>query len=341
METRRFGASTVETSVIGFGTWPIGGARYGSSDDRAGIRAIQVALDRGITCFDTAPSYGNGHAEELLGEALGARRSEAVIVTKGGMVWDDKSFILGQDSSKDHLERTLADSLRRLRTDYVDLYLIHWPDSQTELAQVARTLESFIDRGMARAIGVSNFTTVQIRELSDAMTAHRIAASQVGFSLFDQRWAKETFTVCEELEIGVMAYGPLAHGLLTGALSKETEFDPTDWRAAGVIFGQPLLTPENRDRNLAVIEELGRLASSKGCSLPQLAIAWVLHDPQVTVALVGARNEEEITEAAPAAELTLTEDDLKEIERIMEGAAGLSVSLPAGGTSRATTQQGA
>lgn len=343
MKYRPFGVSSVESSVIGFGTWPIGGARYGSSDDRAAIRAIQAALDQGVICFDTAPSYGNGHAEELLGQALGPRRSDAVIVTKGGMVWDDKSFILGQDSSRDHLERTLNDSLKRLQTDYVDLYLIHWPDTGTSMEDVAQNLESIVDRGMARAVGVSNFTGDQIHELASAMRSHRIAASQVGFSLFDQRWARDTFAPCRQLEIGVMAYGPLAHGILTGGLTRETTFDETDWRSAGVIFGQPLLTPENRMQNLAVVEQLQELATSKGWSLPQLAIAWVLHHEPVTVALVGARNEQEIAEAGRAADVVLNEQDLAEIERIMEGAVGLTVALPAGGTSRATAtpQQGA
>src|SRR5687767_12496219 len=129
MEQRSFGTSTLTSSIIGFGTWPIGGARYGPSDDAAATEALRTALDLGITCFDTAPSYGNGHAEELLGRSLVGRRQEAVIVTKGGLVWDEASAVHGRDSTKPHLERVLDDSLRRLRTDYVDLYLIHWPDT--------------------------------------------------------------------------------------------------------------------------------------------------------------------------------------------------------------------
>lgn len=343
MRYRPFGGSLVESSVIGFGTWPIGGARYGGSDDQDAERAIQAALDQGVTCFDTAPSYGNGHAEELLGRALGSRRRDAVIVTKGGMVWDDKSFILGQDSSRAHLERTLQDSLKRLQTDYVDLYLIHWPDDATPLDDVARTLEAFVERGLARAVGVSNFTGDQILELAGAMRSQRLAASQVGFSLFDRRWARETFETCRQLQIGVMAYGPLAHGMLAGTLTHETRFDETDWRSAGVIFGQPLLTPENRQQNLTVVEELQDLAASQGWSLPQLAIAWVLRHEPVTVALVGARNEQEITAAAQAANVMLSERELADIDRIMAGAVGMTEALPAGGTSRATTtiQRGA
>jgi aryl-alcohol dehydrogenase-like predicted oxidoreductase len=341
MDTRRFGASGLCASVVGFGTWPIGGARYGKSDDGEAVRAIHAALDAGVTLFDTAPSYGNGHAEEVLGKALAGRREEAVITTKGGMIWDEKSFVTGLDSSREHLVSGLEASLRRLGTDYVDLFLLHWPDETTPMAEIAASLEQLVDSSKARAIGVCNLRADQLREIAGAAAAHPIVASQVGFSLFDRRWADETFATCRELAIGVMAYGPLAHGLLTGAISRETIFDESDWRASGVFFGQPLLTPEHRERNFAVIDALGAFAAGKGITLPQLAIAWALsHDP-VTVALVGARDEREITEAAGAAAIHLSDDDLTAIDAIMREAASMTSTLPAGGTSRATRQQGA
>jgi aryl-alcohol dehydrogenase-like predicted oxidoreductase len=328
MDYRRFGASDLTTSAIGFGTWPIGGARYGASDDRQAIRAIQAAHDLGITCFDTAPSYGNGHAEELLARALGPRRGEAVIVTKGGLVWDAESRVHGRDSRRERLDEVLEGSLRRLETDYVDLYLIHWPDPATPLDDVAASLESLVVRGKTRAVGVSNFSCAQLRQLAGAMTATRPVANQVSFSLFDRRWAVDGFDACLELGVGVMAYGPLAHGLLAGAIRRETIFEATDWRAAGVIFGQSLLTPENREQNLAVVDRLRDLAVARGTTLPRLAIAWVLRHPPVAVALVGARNENEIAEAAGGAEVRLTDDDLRAIEEIMADAAGLTTELP-------------
>jgi aryl-alcohol dehydrogenase-like predicted oxidoreductase len=328
MEHRRFGASDLTTSVIGFGTWPIGGARYGASDDRQAIRAIQAALDLGITCFDTAPSYGNGHAEELLARALGSRRDEAVIVTKGGLVWDAESRVHGRDSRRQRLDEVLEGSLRRLETDYVDLYLIHWPDPATPLDDVAASLESLVERGKARAVGVSNFSCTQLQQLAGAMTSIRPVANQVSFSLFDRRWAVDGFDICRELGVGVMAYGPLAHGLLAGAITRETVFDATDWRAAGVIFGQSLLTPENRERNLTVVDRLRDFAAARDTTLPRLAIGWVLRHAPVAVALVGARNEREIAEAAGAAEVHLTDDDLQEIKEIMADAAGLTTELP-------------
>jgi aryl-alcohol dehydrogenase-like predicted oxidoreductase len=339
MEQRCFGSSGICSSVIGFGTWPIGGARYGQSDDAEAIAAIHAALDAGVTLFDTAPSYGNCHAEDLLGRALAGRRKEAIVVTKGGMIWDENSFVLGQDSSREHLERGLDESLGRLQTDYVDLFLLHWPDGETPMAEIAASMESLVDSGKARAIGVCNLNAAQLREIAAAATKHPIVANQIGFSLFDRRWADETFAVSQEFDIGVMAYGPLAHGLLTGAYGRDTAFDDRDWRKAGVIFGQPLLTPENRDQNLDVIESLGNFAAKRGISLVQLAIAWVLAHKPVTVALTGARNANEILGCAAAAGVTLDATELAEIDAIMANAAGMTNELPAGVPTKPTTPQ--
>ena len=327
MEQREFGRSGLRAAVVGFGTWPIGGARYGASDDAAALEAIRAALDAGVTLFDTAPSYGNGHAEELLGKALAGRRHEAVIATKGGLIWDQASQVHGRDSTGPYLERLIDDSLRRLGTDYVDLYLIHWPDTSTPLAETMTALEGFVRAGKVRQIGVSNFRAAQLRTAAAALTEHRLAANQVSFSLFDRRWRDDGFATCRELGIGVMAYGPLAHGLLAGTITRETVFDETDWRGTGVFFGQPLLTPENRERNHAVVDRLAAIAADLGASLPQLALAWVLADRDVTVALVGARNRREIETAVGAADLTLTPDVLAQIDEAMSHAAGLTTEM--------------
>ncbi|MGH2531385.1 MAG: aldo/keto reductase [Thermomicrobiales bacterium] len=327
MEYRPFGITDLKTSAIGFGTWPIGGARYGPSDDADGIRAIQAALAAGVTCFDSAPSYGNGHAEELLGRALKGHRAEAVIVTKGGLVWDKGSAVHGRNSRADWLESNLDASLRRLATDYVDLFLIHWPDLNTPLEEVAAGLKGLVATGKTRHVGVSNFTGDQVRTLAAAMAGTPVAANQISFSLFDGRWARSTFPACRDLGVGVMAYGPLAHGLLAGAVTRDTVFDPTDWRAAGVIFGQPLLTLENRVRNLDVVDRLKGVATGLGVGLPQLAIAWVLAHDLVSVALVGARNDHEITDAIGAASVRLSDADMEGIIGIMQDAAGLTDTM--------------
>lgn len=327
MERRRFGATDLEVSAIGLGTWPMGGARYGQSDDQDAERTIRAALDVGITCFDSAPSYGNGHAEELLGRGLQKHRGEAVIVTKGGLIWNDQSEVSGRDSSIDYLAAKLDESLTRLRTDYVDLFLIHWPDAATPSEQVAAALRELVETGKTRYVGVSNFSGERLREVAAVMGDVPLAANQVSYHLFDPRWARSSFDVCRELGIGVMAYGSLAHGLLTGSFTMETTFEESDWRAAGVIFGQPLLTPENREQNLAVVDRLKAIADESEMTLPQLAIAWVLSNPVVTVALAGARVPAEIAESAAAGTTSLDASTLSQIEEVMSAAVGLVPEL--------------
>lgn len=329
---RKFGSSDLAVTLVGMGTWPIGGARYGGSEDAAAIRAIHAALDSGVSCFDTAPSYGNGHAEEILGQALktapGFDRGKVTIVTKGGLLWDEKSNVLGRCGKRDYLIEKLDESLRRLQTDYVDLYLIHWPDLETPLQETMEALEEIVASGRARYVGVSNFTGEQLREAARFLTTTRLVANQIGFHLFDRRWANASFDACDELGVGVMAYGPLAHGLLSGAFTRGMTFEPTDWRASGMIFGQALLTPGNFERNLDVVDRLTEIARDIGTTLPRLAIAWVLSHPTVTVALVGARNEAEMADAVAAALVELDGPTLAAINEAMQGAAGLSDELP-------------
>jgi len=329
MQKRRFGQSALEVSAIGLGTWPIGGARYGQSDDASAERTISAALDAGITCFDTAPSYGNGHAEELLGRALKGRRDDVVLVTKGGLVWNEKSEVLGQDGSADHLEATLQESLRRLQTDYVDLFMIHWPDTSMPAARTADALRALVDAGKTRYIGVSNYTGPELRELAGALGDVPLIANQISYHLFDRRWARSSFDTCRELGAGVMAYGSLAHGLLSGTFTRDIAFDASDWRASGMIFGQPLLTEQNLARNLEVVDRLTEIASSTNMALPQLALSWVLAHPLISVALVGARTPKEIQEAAEATTNPLDESYLQRIDDVLAGAAGMAPSLTA------------
>jgi aryl-alcohol dehydrogenase-like predicted oxidoreductase len=309
------------------GTWPIGGARYGSSDDQDALHALAAALDAGITLFDTAPSYGNGHAEELLGQALKGRRDDALIVSKGGLVWDDASNVLGRDSSRDALERNLEQSLRRLQTDYLDVFMIHWPDAERNFDDVAEVLLSIKASGKAKAIGVSNFTGEQLRTLQALVAPEPLVVNQFSFSLLDSRWSALNFDTCAELGIGVMAYGPLAHGILAGAITRDTIFDERDWRRSGMIFGQALLTPENRETNHQVVDDLAALAGELGIKLPQLALAWVLHHEPVSVALVGARTAPEIQDAVVAANVQLDTATMARIDEIAARVAGRSLEV--------------
>jgi aryl-alcohol dehydrogenase-like predicted oxidoreductase len=332
MQYRTMGASDLTVSAIGFGCWEMGGT-YGAIDDQEAIDAIHRAIDLGVTLFDTALVYGYdaarspegaGRSEVLLGEALGARRREVLVVTKGALPTRP-----GQKARRDSRYASVMEdcerSLANLGTDYIDLYLIHWPDVETPFAEPMRALNDLLAAGKVRYVGVSNFSAAQLRE-SRAIAP--IIANQVGYNLFDRRWEREMFPTAAELGIGIMAYGPLAHGLLTGAFTPDTTFVDSDWRSRGVIFGQPLFEPDNFRQNLAVVDRLKVVAARKGTTLPRLALAWVLSNPQVAVALSGTRRPVEIEENIEALAIELSPAERAEIDEIMTGAAGQVDEVP-------------
>jgi myo-inositol catabolism protein IolS len=326
MEYRRMGNSDLTVSAIGFGCWPMGGTQYGPVDEADESRAVQHALDRGITLFDTAPAYGHGHAEEVLGRALGRRRGEAIVVTKCGLVWDAAADRFRRDSSRANILTEIDASLRRLGTDYLDLYLIHWPDVATPFAESMETLQEIVRAGKARYVGVSNFQADQIRECRERAA---LVANQVGYNLFERRWERDVFATCRERGIGIMAYGSLCHGLLTGAWTPGSTFVDWDWRSRGSAFGQKLFEGENFLKNLKVVERLKEVARAKGTTLPCLALTWVLHNPAVGVALVGFRTPAEVDDSLTATDIRLNDDDLAQIDDIMHAAAGQTDELPA------------
>jgi aryl-alcohol dehydrogenase-like predicted oxidoreductase len=325
MDYRRMGASELEVSAIGFGCWEMGGTNYGPIDEVEAVAAIGRALDLGVTLFDTAPGYGFGHSEEVLGRALGARRRDVVLVSKTAVSWDPVTFTRKLDSRYSTVKRITEESLRRLGTDHLDLLLIHWPDVDTPLEETMRALDDLASEGKTRYVGVSNFTAYELRE---GQKYAPICANQVGYNLFDRRWEREMFPTAQELGIGVMAYGPMAHGLLTGAMGRDTAFDPADWRSSGVIFGQRLFSPESLPRNLEVVERLKAVAARHGTSLPRLALAWVLRHPAVAVALSGCRTPGEIEENVRALEVGVDDEVAGEVEGIMAGAAGQVEAVP-------------
>jgi aryl-alcohol dehydrogenase-like predicted oxidoreductase len=323
MQYRQMGSSDLVVSAIGFGCWEMGGT-YGAIDDREAIDAIRRAMDLGVTLFDTARVYGTGRSEELLARGLGTDRSKIILVTKGALPTRP-----GQKERRDaryaSVMQDCEESLKALKTDYLDLYLIHWPDVETPIEETARALNDLREAGKVRYVGVSNFSATQLREV------HALApviTNQVGYNLFDRRWEHAMFSTAGELGVGIMAYGPLAHGLLTGAFTTQNNFVETDWRSRGIIFGQPLFTPENLPKNLAVVEQLKGFAADKGTTLPRLALAWVLSHPLVAVALSGTRRPAEIEENVEALSLSLTPAEKQQIDQIMAGAAGQVAQIP-------------
>ncbi len=333
MQTRRMGASDLETSAIGFGCWELGGT-FGHIDDTEIVNAIQCAIDLGVTLFDSAHVYGfdsgmknwngAGRSEEVLGKALGARRADVHVVTKGG-VPTRPGQVFPRDGRYAEVLKDAEASLKALGTDYVDLYLMHWPDKNVPIEEMMRALNDLLQAGKARYVGVSNFPSAKLRE---ARQYAPIVANQVGYNLFDRRWEREIFSTARDLGIGIMSYGPLAHGLLTGTFTVQTTFEETDWRHKGMLFGQALFAPEHFATNLAVVEKLPAVADRKCVSLPRFALAWVLAQPQVSVGIVGARNPIEIADNAKALDVTFSEAELAEIDQIMLGASGQVDFLP-------------
>ncbi|MBV9174187.1 MAG: aldo/keto reductase [Chloroflexi bacterium] len=323
MQYRRMGQSDLEVSVIGFGAWEVGGS-YGAFDEREFMDAVQRALDLGVTLFDTALAYGAGRSESLLGRALGKRRSEAVVVTKGGLPTRPDSK-RPADGRYESIMKDIDTSLQALGMDYVDLFLQHWPDSDTPIEESMHALLDVQKAGKARYIGVSNYHP---QDLRTAREHAPIVTNQVGYNLFDRRWERQMFPTAREIGVGVMAYGPMAHGLLTGAFTRETAFDEHDWRRRGVIFGQALFTPENFPTNIGVVEKLQQIAGELGVGLAPLAIAWVLRDPVVAVALSGTRRPQEIEENVKAVDIQFSDDVLRRIDEAMTGVAGQTQDLP-------------
>jgi aryl-alcohol dehydrogenase-like predicted oxidoreductase len=326
MKTNRMGKSNFKCSAVGFGCWELGGT-YGTFSESEIVGAIHRAIDLGVTLFDTAHVYGYdsvtqpdgaGRSEELLGHALGARRKDVLIVTKGGNPTrpDQKR---PRDASYASVMKDCELSLRALGTDYIDLYLMHWPDQTVPWEETMRALNDLLAAGKVRYIGGSNYRAADLRE---ARRYGPIVANQVGYNMFDRRWELEMFSTAAELGVGVMAYGPLAHGLLTGTMTSQTTFEKTDWRHKGMLFGQALFAPEHFAKNIAVVEKLKGIAARKGISVARLALGWVAANPVVSVALVGARNVREIEDNVEAVGVQFTPAELAEVDAIMKEASG-------------------
>lgn len=314
MQHRRLGTAGPELTTLGFGCWAIGGAgwagSWGPQDDRDSIRAIHAALDAGINWFDTAAVYGLGHSEEVLARALGSRRNEVIVATKFGRVWDDQGN-LSNDSRYESVLRQVDDSLRRLGTDHIDLYQQHWPDHTTgaTVAETMRALEELLRAGKVRAIGVSNF---DVPLLEQALAVRQLDSLQPPYSLLRRDVEAEILPYCRAHGIGVVAYSPLASGLLGGRYTPDTTFATGDWRSR-----DPRFSGEGLRANLARVDRLKEIAQRFERTVSQLAIAWVLANPAVTSAIVGVRTPAHIHDALPAAEWALDARTLDEIDAVM------------------------
>ena len=316
MEKRRMGTTDLECTGIGFGTWEMSTTMYGDIDVDEASRSVQSAIDAGINLFDTAEVYGPFYSEEILGKALGNRRKEIILVTKVGFNCLPSYKVTGRTSKYDDIISHTEGCLQRLQTDFIDLLLIHWRDFDTPLEESVRALEKLVSDGKIRYWGVSNF---DVEMMDTCRRKGSLSVNQVGYNLFDRRMETQVLPYCAEKNIGFMAYGSLAFGLLTGAFTPETTFDENDWRRTNVSsFGLPLFDREPFLKELQVGKRLAELAAKYDKSLPQLAIAWVLGNPAVSVALVGMRNDKELKENVAAADWRLSEPDRAEIDQIFK-----------------------
>jgi aryl-alcohol dehydrogenase-like predicted oxidoreductase len=315
MKTRQLGNTDLHITPIGFGSWAVGGGGYqfgwGPQDDEQSIAAINHALGLGINWIDTAAVYGLGHAEEIVARALKDRSERPYIFTKCGRVWDDHGEITGNLKAQS-IRRECENSLRRLQMDVIDLYQIHWPDPDSEIEEGWATMAELKKEGKVRYIGVSNFN---INQMQRAMEIAPISSLQPPFSLIESNIRKDILPFCQEHNIGVIVYSPMASGLLTGSMTREriANFPDDDWRKHDPEFQEPRLS-----RNLELVAKLNEVAFMHNVTPGVVAIAWTLQHPGVTGAIVGARRPEQIDGIIPAAEFRLADSEAARIEEFLK-----------------------
>ncbi len=310
MNTHRLGSQGPEISVIGFGAWEAGGDMWGPNpaEDEV-VAAIRGALDAGMTWLDTAEVYGRGTSEELVGRALEGRRDDIFVATKVAPAPSGTGF------RADEVREACQASLKRLGTDWIDLYQLHWPDGTgVPLEETWGGMAALVEEGLVRLIGVSNYGREGIER---CMAIRHVDSLQPEFSLLNLD-NRELIRWCGDRGIGVVAYGPLAFGLLTGAITTETRFHDRDWRSGGAGMGnyRRLFAPGKIERSLAVVDGLRPIAERLGATVAQVALAWVWHQPGVTSAIAGSRNARHVQENVAAGDVDLDEATLAEIEAL-------------------------
>jgi aryl-alcohol dehydrogenase-like predicted oxidoreductase len=310
MEYALISGTEMKVSRIAQGTWAIGGWMWGGTDEKESIRTIHAALDKGINLIDTAPVYGFGVSEEIVGKAIEERghREKVFIATKVGLEWHNGSVT--RNSSPDRIRKEIQDSLRRLRTDYIDIYQVHWPDSAVPIEETARTMQSLFQEGLIRAIGVSNYSPDQMTEFMSVSKLHTV---QPPYNLFEQEIDRDVLPYVRENKLNAFAYGPLCRGLLTGTMQLDTKFTGDDLRRSDPKFQAPRF-----EQYLSAVRQLGTLAKKRyGKHVMDLAVRWVLDTPGITTALWGARHPKELEAVSGALDWKLDADALAEIDQIL------------------------
>jgi aryl-alcohol dehydrogenase-like predicted oxidoreductase len=325
MEHRKLGETDLSVSVITFGAWAAGGWMWGGNDDKEAVAAMRTAYDLGVTSIDTAPAYGQGKSEELVGEAIKhLQRDKVQLLTKFGLRWDlakGKFFFKSKDNDgkdidihryagRDSVIQECENSLKRLGTDYIDLFQIHWPDETTPIDETMEALLRLKEQGKIREAGVSNYDAAQMKTAEKTI---KLASNQVPFSMVNRGIEKELIPYCIEHKKAILAYSPMEGGLLTGKIKPGHKFGEGDHRQGNKYFKD-----DNVNRTNAFLQKIKPLADEKHASLGQLVIRWTIDHPGITIALVGARNPEQATQNAKAFDVKLSKEEIKFIDDELE-----------------------
>jgi aryl-alcohol dehydrogenase-like predicted oxidoreductase len=323
MEYRTLGKSEIKVTELAFGAWAIGGWMWGGADSKDAIKAIETAIDHGMTTIDTAAVYGFGLSEELVGKATKGKRNKVQILTKFGLTWGDKKgtfffpstdnngnrISIYKNSKKDLVISDCERSLKLLGTDYIDLYQIHWADPNTPVSETMEALEILIKDGKIRAGAVCNYSRELIEE---ALTTYSIASDQVPYSMVNRTIEQDVLPYCIKNNIGVLAYSPLQRGLLAGKIKKDHKFNEGDTRPSTIYYKEP-----NLSRILKFTEDLNIIAKELNVTLSQLVLRWTAIQPGITCVLAGARNPAQVLENVKAADLRLDGNFIKRIELLL------------------------
>lgn len=325
MEYRKLGHSDLELSAITFGAWAAGGWMWGSTDRNDAIDAIKTSYGLGVTSIDTAPVYGQGASEEIVGEALkGIPRDKVQILTKFGMRWDLQKGNLAMHSKDNNgnnidiykyagKESVIAEceqSLRRLGTDYIDLYQIHWPDVTTPIDETFEAVSRLIEQGKVRFAGVCNYNAAQMATAAETID---LVSNQIPFSMVTRDIEEETVPYCIEHQKSILAYSPMERGLLTGKIHAGYQFKEGDHRA-----GLPHFQPDFVQKTNALLAEIKPIAEAHDATLSQLVLRWTLARKGITIALAGARNASQATQNALSMEMNLSPEELKKIDELVD-----------------------
>lgn len=313
MQKRKLGDTDMQLTTVGLGTWAMGGPwqfGWGPQDDQEALGAILAALDRGINWIDTAPAYGLGHSEELVGQALRQTKHRPYIATKCGLLWNEKKEKV-PCLKPESIRRECHASLQRMGIETIDLYQMHWPDPDEEIERAWEEMARLVDEGKVRYIGVSNYSVAQLERIR---RIHPPASLQPPYSMLHREAEEELLPYCAQHHMGVVVYSPMQRGLLTGKFSHErlAALAPDDHRRRHPDFGEPRFSA-----TLELVEQLKKIARRHGRTCSQLAIGWVLRRREVTAAIVGARRPDQIEETVQASGWNLRDDDVEEIERLL------------------------